>query len=501
MSISISGNGVITGATTSYSFDQSVSIGGTLTYEDVTNIDSVGIITARQGLDTPTDLLLRTGGTEKLRIESDGDVRIGSSSDYGWIRGWSSSTGDMIISADHSATGSNGSNLIFRCRGSEKLRITNAGITSVTGSIAVNGENYPTTGALSSRNMIINGAMNVSQRYIINSGQTATAYRACDRFRLNIGTLGTWTIEQHPNTPPEFSNCFKMTCTVADASPAAGDNAIVMYKVEAQDAQRLAYGTSSAKSMTLSFWVMSNKTGNASFTMLQNDNSNKMVSYQYTINSANTWEYKTITIPGDTSGQIDDNNGEGLQLEWWLNSGSNYQGGSFQNTWTTFNNINRNPSNLAVGGTFDDYYSITGVQLEVGSNATPFEHEGYGQTLIKCQRYFYSPYNASVTGTTADAPLATGTYYTTNQFYGTTHFPTTMRARPTMTASTGGAGEFIIYRNNQANNLTTVVQADESRNASEYYASTSHGANGTINYPGFLRVVGNSAYVFFESEL
>jgi len=205
---------------------------------------------------------------------------------------------------------------------------------------------------------------------------------------MAIGSLGTWTIEQHPVSPDEFSNSFKVTCTTAESSPSNNAAAFILYVVEGKDAQRLGFGTASAKPITLSFWVQSNKTGNASFAILQNDNSNKLASFQYSISTANTWEYKTITIPADVAGLINNDTGEGLQLEWWLNSGSTYQGGSHQNTWGGFSNPNRNPSNLGVGATFDDYYQITGVQLEVGEKASRFEHEDFSQTLIKCQRYF-----------------------------------------------------------------------------------------------------------------
>ena len=260
--------------------------------------------------------------------------------------------------------------------------------TVITGSLEVNGNNYPTAGSLSNRNIIINGAMNVSQRTTSTTSVTTTAYRACDRFKLRLAGLGTWTIAQDTSAPDGFRNSFKMTCTVADASPSADDSAIIVYLIEAQDAQRLAFGTPSAKSLTLSFWIKSNKTGNGTANLFQKDNSNKMVSYQYTINSANTWEYKTISIPGDTSGVINDDNGEGLQVEWFINSGSTFTGGSHKTTWATFDNNSRNASNLRIGGAVNDYIQITGVQLEVGTKATPFEYCSYGQTLAKCQRYF-----------------------------------------------------------------------------------------------------------------
>ena len=237
------------------------------------------------------------------------------------------------------------------------------------------------------RNLIYNGAMNVSQRGTITSGITQTDI-IVDRFKLNI-SMGTWTIEQHASGPAGFKNSFKMTCTSPTASPTANQAAFITQTLEAQDVQGLKYGSSSARDMTISFWVQSNKTGNATFTMLQNDNSNKIFNSKYTINNANTWEYKTITIPGDNGGLFNDDNGEGLQIEWWLDGGSTFIGGD-ETTWRAFDNTYRNPNNLQLGRTDDDYFSITGVQLEVGKNATDFEHRPYGEELVLCQRYYQS---------------------------------------------------------------------------------------------------------------
>ena len=236
------------------------------------------------------------------------------------------------------------------------------------------------------RNLIQNGAMNVSQRGTILSGRTQTAI-IVDRFKLNI-SMGTWTIEQHQSGPDGFDKCFKSTCTSSTASPTANQAAFITQTIEARNLKSLKYGSSSARDMTISFWVQSNRTGEATFTLLQNDNSNKMFNSKYTINTANTWEYKTITIPGDAGGLFNDDSGEGLQVEWWLDGGSTFIGGD-ETTWRAFDNTYRNPNNLQLGRTNDDYFSITGVQLEVGKNATDFEYLSYGEELALCQRYYW----------------------------------------------------------------------------------------------------------------
>ena len=266
---------------------------------------------------------------------------------------------------------------------------TLSGITSVsTTNLTVNGNAYPSAGPLSNRNLIINGAMQVAQRGTQVTGETSGGYLTCDRFRPTITTLGTWTVDQSTDAPNGFSNSLKLTCTTADASPAAGDQALIRYLPEGQDLQGLAFGTADAKSFVVSFWVKSNKTGTATLSIIQIDDSNALVSPTYTINSADTWEHKIIVIPGNTNAGIDNDNSLGLYIDWHLNSGSTYSSGTNRTTWSTYANADRNPSNLGVGGATSDYFAITGVQLEVGTVATPFEHRSYGDELARCQRYY-----------------------------------------------------------------------------------------------------------------
>jgi|DEB0MinimDraft_10_1074344.scaffolds.fasta_scaffold32244_2 hypothetical protein len=317
--------------------------------------------------------------------------------------------------------------------------------------------------SLKNRNLIINGAMQVAQRATQVTGVTTTSYKTCDRWLAALNSLGTWTFDQSTDAPNGFSNSLKTTCTTANASPAAGAYCLLIYYIEAQNLQHLAFGTADAKSMTVSFWVKSNKTGSASFVIRQNDNSDKMISKSYTINSANTWEYKTISIPADTAGVINNDNGIGFQLDWWLNSGTDYSSGSLQSTWSTFDNTNRNASNLGVGGSVSDYFAITGVQLEVGDVATPFEHESFGQTLAKCQRYFYKTGDI---GTSQEWYPGGSTYADYGNFHvqcfnnnedraaPSLRWPVALRARPTVTYYPGRSdvsntsGSITVYNSN-----------------------------------------------------
>ena len=302
-----------------------------------------------------------------------------------------------------------------------------------SGHVQIDGQQMPSTGPLSNRNLIINGAMQVAQRATQVTGVTGGGYRTCDRWRVGMSALGTWTVDQATDAPEGFTKSLKLTCTTADASPAGTDTIAIQYFIEAQNLQHLKYGTANAENLILSFWVKSNKTGNASFDCKQPDNSDRQFTTSYTINSADTWEYKTIAIPGDSAGVINDDNGGGFQIDWWLNTGSDFTTGTHNATWETADNTNRNATNLGVGGATSDYFTITGVQLELGDVATPFEHRSYGDELQKCFRYYVD--------TRSGKPMENNTMgpaINSNRVGETTNFPVTMVDTPDITIYAGG---------------------------------------------------------------
>ena len=306
---------------------------------------------------------------------------------------------------------------------------TSSGGVSIdtSGHVTVDGVAMPSAGPLSNRNLVINGAMQVAQRGTQVTGETSGGYQTCDRFKPVITTLGTWTISQSTDSPDGFSYSLKLDCTTADASPASADVLIIKYQIEAQDLQHLKYGTSSAETMTLSFWVKSNKTGDASIDFRQTDNSGKLYTVGYSISAANTWEQKVLTITGDTAGVINNDSETGLEIDWWLNSGSNFTGGAGpSNSWFASDNTRRNFDNFGLGGSTDDEFYITGVQLEVGSVATPFEHRSFGDELLRCQRYYFKT-------------IGSFSFVLSNGVYNSFQFPVRMRVTPTVTLSGGGS--------------------------------------------------------------
>ena len=192
------------------------------------------------------------------------------------------------------------------------------------------------------RNIIINGDLSIAQRGTSTASITGNGYHACDRFKNVISGLGTWTASQSTDVPTGqgFANSFKMDCTTADASPAAGDYNTLAQIFEGQNLQYLKKGTSDAESLTLSFWVYATKTGTNICELYDVDNT-RQISQAYTISSSNTWEKKTLTFAGDTTGTLDNDNGASLQLNFWLAAGSDRSSGTLSTTWTSVTKANR----------------------------------------------------------------------------------------------------------------------------------------------------------------
>jgi hypothetical protein len=282
------------------------------------------------------------------------------------------------------------------------------------------------------RNILVNGSMQIAQRATQVTGSTGAGYKTCDRWRINHSNYGTFTIDQSTDAPPGFAKSLKLTCTTAHGTLGASDNIMVQQRLEGHDLQSLAWGTSSAKEFTISFYVKSSRTGNATFTALNTDNGNIMVSFPYTILSANTWEYKTITVPAYTAGAFDDDNARSMQIEWWLGSGSQYTGaGTHQTQWAALSQTERNASNLGIGGAVNDTWQLAGVQMEIGRNATDFEHRSIGEELALCQRYYYE----YPKGNTYNI-IANGFANTSSNALFHFQFPVPMRSAPAV-ATTG----------------------------------------------------------------
>jgi hypothetical protein len=239
------------------------------------------------------------------------------------------------------------------------------------------------------RNIVINGNMQLAQRSTSVASITASGYYTIDRMNLALTTLGTWTMSQSTDVPTGegFATSLKLDCTTADASPAAGDLFVLQHRIEAQNLQYLKKGTASAVSTTLSFWVKSTKTGTFIVGLYDNDN-NRLISKSYTVDVTDTWEKKTITYEGDTTGALDNDNGAGLNLNFYLGAGTTYTSGTLQTTWDTYADANSAVGQVNIADdTANDWY-ITGVQLEAGTTASDFEFLPVDVNLNRCERYY-----------------------------------------------------------------------------------------------------------------
>jgi hypothetical protein len=306
------------------------------------------------------------------------------------------------------------------------LNVTNLAGPSNTGTAAtlssINGG--PISGT---RNRIINGDMRIDQR---NAG-AAVAFSGgangycLDRWFYFVGNGGAATVQRSSVAPPGFTNSLLYTVTTADASVAAGDYATLEQKVEGVNVADFAFGTAAAGTVTLSFWVRSSVIGTY-YATLRGSANNRVYVAEYSIGAANTWERKTLTIPGDTSGVWYTDSGVGVHVNFCLMVGSNWQqaAGSWGSTTYGFGSSNQTNLMATNGATF----YLTGVQLEAGSIATPFERRSYGHELALCQRYFQDSVAHSTTGGAVAAGLTT-----TGELSAGITFKQSMRVAPSIT--------------------------------------------------------------------
>ena len=342
------------------------------------------------------------------------------------------------------------------------------------------------------RNLIINGAMQVSQRGTSSTGQTGSGYKnSPDRFRQSIGTAGTWTVSQSTDAPEGFSNSHKLDCTTANSSLSAASDMVLQHRLEGQNLQLLKKGTSNAESVTVSFYVKSNKTGTYIFEMFDNDNS-RSISKAYTISSADTWERKEITIEGDTTGTLDNDNARSVTLQWWLVAGSNFTSGTLSTSWTASsgNTANRVVGQVNLADSTDNEWYITGVQMELGENASDFEHRSFGEELALCQRY-YAKYDSLNSYTC----FGSGFSRTSTRAIVYFKFPESMRARPTVSESNTG-----VFDNGTTQDITSMQDFESSYSAGSINLNV---ASGLTANNGAIWVGNNnsSAYVDLDAEL
>jgi hypothetical protein len=345
----------------------------------------------------------------------------------------------------------------------------------------------PTT----AKNLIINGAMTVAQRGTQTTLGPNNVNVGVDMwFNYTAGGVpqGRYTGSQDTSVVPAgFGYSLKADCTTAEAAVATDDLIILRTPMEAQNLQHLEYGSATAKTLSGGFWVRSPKSGTHCVALYQPDGTRSYIR-EYTVDVADTFEYKTVTFPGDASGTITNDTGEGLRLVFPLVAGTDYQAAA--DGWAAGEDYATSNQQNLLDNTANNFY-ITGVQLEVGSVATDFEHEDYGTTLAKCQRYFLALTDGS------DLWHA-GYQNLTSRFYAPLNFAVEMRAVPSSTSS--AAGTFAINLTGGSTTGSTVDASGLGNKKRSGGIVLTHGTIGVAGDGGMLQFAAG-AYVHYSAEL
>jgi hypothetical protein len=320
------------------------------------------------------------------------------------------------------------------------------------------------------RNLIINGDMQIAQRATSVSSHSADSYVNIDRWKTRVNSQGVYTVSQSTTVPTGegFVNSQKWDCTTADGSPAAGDFVIFEQKFEGKNLQHLQYGTSGAKKLTVSFHVRSNKTGAYTVGLYSADGSRHIES-SYTISSADTWEKKIVTFAGDTGGTLNNDNGEAMKLWFWLGAGTNFSSGTHATSWAAYSQANVLVDNqVNIADSTDNEWYITGVQLEVGDNASDFEHLPHDVQLQRCFRYCFQVNPAQYD------PTSIGACNSSDTCISHYFFPEEMRGDPGLTTS-GTASDYVIYEAGDVHACSAIPQANTINNFGMRLIFTSSG--------------------------
>ena len=418
--------------------------------------------------------------SENLTLNAQGDLRFADSDSSNWVAFQAPATvASNVTWTLPSADGTSG----------QALTTDGAGTLSwAAGS---------PEGSYSFRNRIINGDMRIDQR---NAGASVTptdgAY-VLDRWKQFASQASKYSVQRNAGsvTPPAgFTNYLGVT-SLSAYSVTSSDYFSINQIIEGFNAADLGFGTANAKTVTLSFWVRSSLTGTFGGS-LRNQATNRSYPFTYTISSANTWEYKSVTIPGDTSGSWATDNSGSVNVFFSLGAGSNFSGTA--DAWNSNNNISATGATSVVGTNGATFY-ITGVQLEVGSVATPFERRPYGTELSLCQRYCVNYRSAD--SAAVYCRYGTGQSYTTTAMEIIMHYPVPMRATPTLT-TTGTASNYGVYESDtvRAVSVAPTLNANSSFLTAAIGASVASGL-GVGRASSLLSNNNNTSYLLFSAEL
>jgi hypothetical protein len=353
---------------------------------------------------------------------------------------------------------------------------------------------YVSLNTVGMKNIIINGDMSLAQRATSVASITTGGYKTVDRMDLGINGLGTWTQSQSTDVPTEqgFATSLKMDCTTANASPAATGQLRIVTRFEGQNLQYLKKGTASALSLTLSFWVKSTKTGTFIAEIFDIDN-NRHISKSYTVDVTDTWEKKIITFEGDTTGAFDNDNGNSLQLSFWLGAGTNFTSGTLQTTWGTEVTANRAVGQVNIADSTSNDWYITGIQLEAGTTASDFEFLPVDVNLQRCQRYYIKIAEG------ASQPIHMAMSYNSTQASAIILLPNPMRTTPSIDQTSGSS--YYRYVSNATNTNFNSLTFDFGTGNQALGIRTTSISGLTGGNAGWFQLINASSYLAFSSEL
>jgi len=348
------------------------------------------------------------------------------------------------------------------------------------------------------KNIVTNGAMQVAQRSASVTGIGASAgYFTLDRWKITVDatSTGRLTMTQTADGPSGFANCLKLDCTTVDTSIAAGELLLLRHSLEGQDLQQIKKGTSDAELITLSFYVKANAAFTFGVELYDLDNNRQITKL---FDTTTGWVRHELTFPADTTGAFGDDNAASLNINFFLHGGSTVTSGTLNTAaWASNTNANRAAGIDSFFSSTDNNFFITGVQMEIGSQATNFEHRSFGEELALCQRYYYR--HADHSENSANSTIGIGFYYSSSVMMIDVKFRQSMRTSTPTLEFAAGSNYYILQRDGATDAVNDFTIGARGTNGCKI--DNDDEASGTAGNAGIMMTDNDAAYIAFDAEL